>query len=487
MRLLDPEFHRNLQVLFSPYLTAADEGISGTAARNRPAFRQMLEDARAGRVDLILTREVSRFARNTVDALAHTRLLRRCGVGVVFLGDGIDTRQNDGEFRLAIMASVAQEESRKTSERVKWGQKRSMERGVVFGSGAVYGFSLLHGQLTVKEEEAAVVRTVYDKFLHEGKGACIIARELTEAGVPPPRAKDRPWSPAMVLRLLKNEKYCGDLLQKKSFTPDFLDHKRRVNRGEEAQVYLRGHHEAIVPREVFERVQRELTRRAPAGQGAPRPSARYWCSGKALCGCCGGRLVPRRRATAAGESCRWVCAARAKQGAQRCAMRPAAMDTLRVCMQAVLDALAPDADALVDRTLALLGAGTADIAREQARQRAQLTQKRADALDAWLAHRITRGELDAVCARCDARLAQLGEAAPVPPLPAQALRDRLRAEGLHCDAVYGALLERLTLREDGALVRICGVRRAFRLWFALPPRSRTLHRAAVRCEAEGDG
>ena len=116
--------------------------------------------AAEGEIDLILTKEVSRFARNTVDTLAYTRLLRRQGVGIVFIGDHIDTRQNDGEFRLTIMASVAQEESRKISERVKWGQQRSMERGVVFGCDNIYGFPA-GGELTVKPEQAAVVREVY--------------------------------------------------------------------------------------------------------------------------------------------------------------------------------------------------------------------------------------------------------------------------------------------------------------------------------------
>ena len=126
----------------------ADEGLSGTSS-DRPAFRRMLAAAAEEKIDLILTKEVSRFARNTVDTLAYTRLLRRQGVGIVFIGDQIDTRQNDGEFRLTIMASVAQEESRKISERVKWGQQRSMERGVVFGCDNIYGFSLRGGELTV--------------------------------------------------------------------------------------------------------------------------------------------------------------------------------------------------------------------------------------------------------------------------------------------------------------------------------------------------
>ena len=135
----------------------ADEGLSGTSS-DRPAFRRMLAAAAEEKIDLILTKEVSRFARNTVDTLAYTRLLRRQGVGIVFIGDHIDTRQNDGEFRLTIMASVAQEESRKISERVKWGQQRSMERGVVFGCDNIYGFSLQGGELMVKPEQARADR-----------------------------------------------------------------------------------------------------------------------------------------------------------------------------------------------------------------------------------------------------------------------------------------------------------------------------------------
>ena len=286
----------------------ADRGLSGTTVR-RPAFQRMIAAAQAGEIDLILTKEVSRFARNTVDALAQTRALRRRGVGVVFIEDNIDTRQNDGEFRLTIMASVAQEESRKTSERVKWGQRRSMEQGVVFGSGRIYGFDLRAGQLTVRPDEAAVIRRVYHKFLHEGKGTFVIARELTAAGIPPPRAQGKPWSSTMVLRLLRNEKYCGDLLQKKTCTPDFLDHKPVKNTGQETQVYLRGHHEAIVPRAQFEAVQRELARRAQPR--APRHSARYWCSGRVVCAACGSRLC---RGSAAARMGRYTASGHAARG-----------------------------------------------------------------------------------------------------------------------------------------------------------------------------
>ena len=159
----------------------ADEGLSGTSVKRRPQFTGMIQRAMAGEIDLILTKEVSRFARNTVDTLQITRQLKANGVGVLFLNDGIDTRDNDGEFRLTIMASVAQEESRKVSERTRWGQLQAMRRGVVFGNNSIYGYTLRGGQLTVEPEQAEVVRRVYHNFLVERKGTHTIARELTRS------------------------------------------------------------------------------------------------------------------------------------------------------------------------------------------------------------------------------------------------------------------------------------------------------------------
>ena len=145
----------------------ADEGLSGTSIRRRAQFSQLLRRALEGEVDLILTKEVSRFARNTVDALQVTRQLKAKGVGVLFLNDNIDTRDNDGEFRLTIMASVAQAESRKISARTRWGQLQAMKRGVVFGNNSIYGYTLSSGQLTVDPGQAEVVRLVYRKFMEE--------------------------------------------------------------------------------------------------------------------------------------------------------------------------------------------------------------------------------------------------------------------------------------------------------------------------------
>ena len=167
-------------------------------------------------------------------------MLKDRNVDVVFVLDGIDTREPDFELKLAIFSAIAQEESRKTSERVKWGQKRQMEKGVVFGR-SLLGYKVYKGKLYLIEEEAEVVRLIFHKYVNEGKGTHIIARELKEAGIKPydpdGRAKYKnDWSNTQILRVLRNEKYVGDLCQKKTYTKNYLDHKKRYNRGEEDMV-----------------------------------------------------------------------------------------------------------------------------------------------------------------------------------------------------------------------------------------------------------
>ena len=235
----------------------ADEGFSGTSTNKRVEFNKMLHAAELGQIDLIVTKEVSRFTRNTVDALQITRELRRRGVGVLFLNDSLDTRTNDGELRLTIMSSFAQDESRRTSERSKWGQMRSMEKGVVFG-GSLLGYDVIGGKMTVNPEGAEVVRLIFHKYLQERKGCSTIARELREAGILSSKGNCL-WSSATVTKILKNEKYCGDLIQKKTYTPDFLTHEKKYNHGKEPLVELKDHHEPIIDRETWQAVQRELS------------------------------------------------------------------------------------------------------------------------------------------------------------------------------------------------------------------------------------
>ena len=237
----------------------ADEGISGTSTKKRKEFNRMIACACNGDFDTVITKEISRFARNTLDSIYYTRELKKYGVGVIFMNDGINTLDGDAELRLAILASIAQEESRRTSERVKWGQKRQMEQGVVFGR-SMLGYDVKNGRMTVNEAGAEVVRLIFHKFVHEGKGTHIIARELEAAGILPMRASA--WSNTVILRILRNEKYCGDLVQKKTYTPDYLSHEKKYNRGEESFVILKDHHVPIVSRALFEEANRILDLRA---------------------------------------------------------------------------------------------------------------------------------------------------------------------------------------------------------------------------------
>lgn len=283
----------------------ADEGITGTTVRSRAAFLQMMEDARAGRFDMILTKEVSRFSRNILDTLQYTRELKRLGIGVLFVQDGIWSLDPDAELRLSIMGSIAQEESRRTSERVKWGQRRRMEQGVVFG-GSLLGYQVRRGQLIVEPRGAEIVRWIFHQYLVCGKGGAVIARELREAGLPSGRGRVG-WTSQTVRKILKNEKYCGDLVQGKSRTTDYLTHARAYGCRQD-QTVIRNHHEAIIERSVWEAAQQEMRRRCAGGtaQGRPHP-----LSGKLYCGRCGSRMVARQKE----RGLWWRCGKATAQGA----------------------------------------------------------------------------------------------------------------------------------------------------------------------------
>lgn len=270
----------------------SDEGISGTSTQKRINFSRMISDAEQHKMDLILTKEVSRFARNTMDTLEYTRRLKELNICVVFINDNINTSVCDDEFQLTLMAALAQKESARTSERVKWGQKRSMESGVVFGRDLL-GYAVKDGVLTVNPEEARTVRLIFHKFLNEGKGTHVIARELKEEGFRPKRGKQ--WSNTVILRILRNEKYAGDLVQQKTYTPNYLNHRKKRNTGAVKTVCITNHHEPIIDRMTWEKAQEELKHRSPAETQKEKYSNRYWCSGKLICGECGKSFVSRTK------------------------------------------------------------------------------------------------------------------------------------------------------------------------------------------------
>ncbi len=294
------------------YAIFADEGISGTNTKKRKEFNRMIECAKNGDFDLIITKEISRFARNTLDSIFYTRDLKKHGIGVIFLNDNINTLDGDAELRLAIMSSIAQEESRKTSERVKWGQKRQMEQGVVFGR-SMLGYDVKDGKMTINEDGAKIVRLIFHKFVDEGKGTHVIARELREEGIEPMRVKE--WQNTVILRVIRNEKYCGDLVQKKTYTPDFLSHEKKYNRGQEEFVIIKDHHEPIISRELFDKANHILDAKSLSQEGKAKHSNRYPFSGKIKCGRCGASYVARYKTRKDGSRYKaWRCYEAANHG-----------------------------------------------------------------------------------------------------------------------------------------------------------------------------
>lgn len=266
----------------------SDEGITGTSTKKRDNFNRMIMDCEDGKIDTILTKEVSRFARNTVDTLNYTRKLSQIGVNVIFMNDGIDTNDKDGELRLTLMASIAQEESRKISERVKWGIRRKMEDGWVYGSSAMLGFRIENGELRIIPEEAEIVKRIFHSYVYEGKGCHTIANELNAAGHLTVRGKM--WREDGVNRILKNDKYVGDLTQWKHYSTDFLSKKVIQNNGDNPDaplISLSEHHEGIVSREVWDLAQKQIYERGKLCREGKRHSRHYWFSNIVRCGCCG--------------------------------------------------------------------------------------------------------------------------------------------------------------------------------------------------------
>ena len=261
-----------------------DEGISGTNTKHRIGFNEMIEDALAGKIDLIVTKSVSRFARNTVDSLVTIRKLKEKGVEVYFEKENIYTFDGKGELLLTIMSSLAQEESRSISENVTWGQRKRFADGKVnlpykqflgYRKGA-------DGFPEIVPEEAAIVRRIYTRFM-EGLAPCAIADELTADGIPTPAGKQR-WSTSTVESILQNEKYKGAALLQKCFTVDFLTKKKKVNEGEVPQYYVEHSHEPIITPEEFDKVQIEFERRKRISR---QYSGKSIFSSRIICGDCG--------------------------------------------------------------------------------------------------------------------------------------------------------------------------------------------------------
>ena len=240
----------------------ADDGISGTNTKKRDDFNEMMDRClqKGHSIDMILTKSISRFARNTVDCLSCIRKLKEKNIAIYFEKENINTLESTGELLITILSSQAQEESRNISENVKWGLKRKYEKGEVLLR-RMFGYRKgADGQLYVVPEEAEAVRMIYGKYL-EGESMNSIARILKENSIKTIRGNAE-WNVSSIRTILINEKYIGDAMAQKTFTTDYLTKERKENRGELQKYYVENAHEAIIPREVFYKVQEELNQRA---------------------------------------------------------------------------------------------------------------------------------------------------------------------------------------------------------------------------------
>ena len=259
----------------------ADEGLTGTR-ENRPEFQRLLADCRSGKIDMVIVKSISRFARNTVTLLATVRELKGLGIDVFFERENIHSMSGDGELMLAILASFAQEESLSVSENCKWRVRKKFEKGEVTGM-KMYGYRLKDGVLTIVPEEAAVVRRIFDMFL-QGMGKEMIANTLTAEGIAAP--KGNLWHFSVIHDFLMNEKYSGNMLLGKTFVEDHLTKKQRINRGEMPKFWVENSHKPIIAPETFAAVQAELARRASL-YWLPSEKSSVPLNGIITCGLCG--------------------------------------------------------------------------------------------------------------------------------------------------------------------------------------------------------
>lgn len=293
----------------------ADFGISGRSEK-RPEFQKMIEDARAGKIDLIITKSISRFARNTVTLLKYVRELKELGVAIFFEENNINTSSSEGEMMLTVLASFAQEESRSFSENNKWALKKKFERGEgMVNTKRFLGYDKdENGHLIINEAEAKIVRRIYDMYL-SGMGSFLIKNKLNEEGIP--TVTGAAWTCGTVNGILKNEKYKGDFLIQKTYNPE-VGGASKPNRGQVPQYYVKDDHEAIISEEEWEQVQ-ELTayrcEKRNIAKGSKKCLNRYPNSGMLKCGYCGASLIRRH---VFGGKIDWLCRTYIEKGKKTC-------------------------------------------------------------------------------------------------------------------------------------------------------------------------
>lgn len=300
----------------------ADEGISGTQTDKRTEFQRMINDAVDDKIDLIITKSISRFARNTLDTLKYVRLLKDHNVAILFEKENINTLTMNGEMLLTILSSLAQQESESISANVKMGLKMKMKRGEMVGFNGCLGYDYdsVNKIITVNEEEAKVVRYIFQRYI-EGTGCFVIAKELTQLKYKTKKGNTN-WNDGSVRRIITNEKYKGDLLLGKTFTVDPISKRRLDNMGEEEKYYINSNHEPIISEEIFNEAQKILEKRSVNSSNKGRGekySRKFAFSSKIECGFCSGTATRRRwHSSTTHEKTIWHCVVSTKKGKKYC-------------------------------------------------------------------------------------------------------------------------------------------------------------------------
>ena len=320
----------------------ADRGITGTNEK-RPEFLKMLALARAGCIDLILTKSISRFARNTTIVLELARELKKIGVEIFFEKENLSSASGDGELMLTVLSSFAQEESKNVSENLKWRYRRKFERGeVVINTTRFMGYDKnKQGDLVVNSDQAKIVQRIFKDYIG-GKGSFVIAKELNAEGVSTIGSGD--WHSSTVLNILKNEKYKGDVKLQKTYIKDHISKKKCINHDEFKSFYIENNHPAIVSKEIWEQAQRLIHQRAEVKGNVkdrrPIYQNRYPLTGMLFCGKCGAPL--RRRVWNSKSPCRkvvWQCSNYVKHGKSACqgmSVDDVEVGRLNICTQTIV-------------------------------------------------------------------------------------------------------------------------------------------------------
>lgn len=290
----------------------ADEGISGTSTKRREEFNRMIADCEAGKIDLVITKSISRFARNTQDCLNYSRKLKDLGIGIRFEKEGINTMDGTGELLFTILSSLAQDESRSISENTTWGIRSLYKQGVLhLNTNRFYGYDKnADGRLVINPEQAKVVRWVYESYM-DGVNPDVMARKLNENNVPGCMGEPR-WTVDTIAGILQNEKHMGDAILQKTYTVDFMSKKQVKNTGQIEQYYVKDDHEPIVSKELWNAVQQEIIRRKEyLKQHGIRTMGRYTdlqpFTNRVFCGVCGDGYWRRRQARLVGVKYQWKC------------------------------------------------------------------------------------------------------------------------------------------------------------------------------------